>query len=125
MNYSLPCFMGGKYHLTPRLDALAAVSHRFIRNRTIAPICQPSREAMMTGLIPHHSGALYDLQIDPDQRVDRLGAADCQREVAAMKKYLLAYMESSNDPQLGNFETVLAGGKPKVIQPPKRQDAPD
>ncbi|MHB1699962.1 MAG: sulfatase family protein [Acidobacteriaceae bacterium] len=58
MNYSLPGFMGGKYHLTPCLDALAARSHRFINNRTTAPICQPSREAMMTGLVPQHSGAL-------------------------------------------------------------------
>jgi N-sulfoglucosamine sulfohydrolase len=58
MNYTLPGFMGGKYKLTPHLDQLAKRSHRFIHNRTTAPICQPSREAMMTGLVPHHSGGL-------------------------------------------------------------------
>lgn len=58
MNWSLPGFMGGRPGLTPNLDALAARSHRFVNNRTVAPICQPSREAMMTGLLPHHSGAL-------------------------------------------------------------------
>ncbi len=58
MNYSLPGFMGGKYGLTPSLDALASRSHRFIHNRTTAPICQPSREAMMTGRVPHRSGGL-------------------------------------------------------------------
>ncbi len=58
MNGSLPGFMGGKYNLTPNLDALAARSHRFVNNRTTAPICQPSREAMMTGRVPHRSGAL-------------------------------------------------------------------
>jgi N-sulfoglucosamine sulfohydrolase len=58
MNCTLPGFMGGKNNLTPSLDALSASSHRFIQNRTTAPICQPSREAMMTGLLPHHSGGL-------------------------------------------------------------------
>ena len=58
MNYSLPGFMGGKHDLTPSLDALASRSHRFIHNRTTAPICQPSREAMMTGRVPHRSGGL-------------------------------------------------------------------
>ncbi len=58
MNWSLPGFMGGKNNLTPHLDELAQRSHRFVNNRTVAAICQPSREAMMTGLVPHHSGAL-------------------------------------------------------------------
>jgi len=58
MNWSLPGFMGNKLGLTPNLDALAEQSHRFVRNRTTAPICQPSRAAMMTGRVPHHSGGL-------------------------------------------------------------------
>ncbi len=58
MNWSLPGFMGGKYNLTPHLDELAKRSHKFVHNRTVAAICQPSREAMMTGLLPHHSGGL-------------------------------------------------------------------
>ncbi|HEX9366229.1 MAG TPA: sulfatase [Vicinamibacterales bacterium] len=58
MNWSMPGFMGGKNQLTPSLDALAARSHRFVNNRTVAPICQPSREAMMTGRVPHRSGGL-------------------------------------------------------------------
>jgi N-sulfoglucosamine sulfohydrolase len=58
MNWSLPGFMGGKHNLTPNLDSLAARSHRFICNRSTAPICAPSPAAMMTGLVPHHSGAL-------------------------------------------------------------------
>ena len=58
MNWSMPGFMGGKYNLTPRLDELAKRSHRFVNNRTAAAICQPSREAIMTGLVPHRSGGL-------------------------------------------------------------------
>jgi len=50
--------MGGRNNLTPSLDTLAARSHRFVNNRTTVAICQPSREAMMTGRLPQHSGAL-------------------------------------------------------------------
>lgn len=56
MNWSMPSFMGGKKGITPNLDQLASRSMRFVRCRTAVPICQPSREAMMTGLLPHHSG---------------------------------------------------------------------
>ncbi|MGC9198500.1 MAG: sulfatase-like hydrolase/transferase [Acidobacteriaceae bacterium] len=65
MNWSLPGFMGGKYELTPHLDDLAKRSHKFVHNRTVAAICQPSREAMMTGLLPHHSGGLGFVPINP------------------------------------------------------------
>jgi N-sulfoglucosamine sulfohydrolase len=58
MNWSLPGFMGNRHGLTPNLDTLASQSHRFVWNRTTAPICQPSREAMMTGRVPHRSGGL-------------------------------------------------------------------
>jgi N-sulfoglucosamine sulfohydrolase len=58
MNWSMPGCMGGRNNLTPSLDSLAGRSHRFVNNRTVAPICQPSREAMMTGRVPHRSGAL-------------------------------------------------------------------
>ena len=58
MNWSMPGFMGGRGNLTPNLDALAARSHCFANNRTVAPICQPAREAILTGLLPHHSGGL-------------------------------------------------------------------
>ncbi|MDE1160312.1 MAG: sulfatase-like hydrolase/transferase [Acidobacteriaceae bacterium] len=58
MNWSLPGFMGNALGLTPNLDKLAAGSYRFVHTRTTAAICQPSREAMMTGRVPHRSGAL-------------------------------------------------------------------
>lgn len=56
LDSSLPGFMGGPAGLMPNLDALAARSHRFVNNRTVAPICMPSREAFMSGLLPHHNG---------------------------------------------------------------------
>src|SRR3989442_1095555 len=58
MNAGSPGWMGGKMGATPVLDALAATCHRFVNNHVTAPICQPSREAMFTGRVPHRSGAL-------------------------------------------------------------------
>ena len=56
LDVSIPGFTGNPAGLTPNLDALAARSHRFVNNRTVAPICMPSRQAFMTGLLPHRSG---------------------------------------------------------------------
>lgn len=51
-------WMGDKHAATPELDKLAATAHRFVNCHLTAPICQPSRSALMTGLVPHRSGAL-------------------------------------------------------------------
>ncbi len=56
LDVSLPGFMGGPAGLMPHLDVLAARSHRFVNNRTVAPICMPARQAFMSGLLPHHNG---------------------------------------------------------------------
>jgi N-sulfoglucosamine sulfohydrolase len=63
--------------------------------------------------------AFYDLAADPDQRVNRFGAKEYRQEIEKMKKLLLDYMTSTNDPQLENYRTLLAGGKPVVVQPPR------
>lgn len=51
-------WMGCKVGATPNLDAFAASCQRFEHFYVTAPICQPSREAFMTGRVPHRSGAL-------------------------------------------------------------------
>jgi len=53
LDASLMGYMGSKHGLTPNLDKLAARSHVFARNRGAAPICMPSRQAFMSGLVPH------------------------------------------------------------------------
>ena len=58
MNADSPGWMGNSLHATPVLDALAAGSHRFRRHHVTVPICQPGRQALMTGLVPHRSGGL-------------------------------------------------------------------
>ncbi|WP_010188397.1 sulfatase family protein [Sphingomonas sp. PAMC 26605] len=56
MDVSMPGYMGNKHGLTPNLDALALRSHVFENCRGAAPICMPSREAFMSGLVPHRNG---------------------------------------------------------------------
>jgi N-sulfoglucosamine sulfohydrolase len=58
MNGFMPGWMGNPLKPTPNMDAFAATAHRFTDNHDAAPICQPSREAMLTGLWPHRSGGL-------------------------------------------------------------------
>ena len=65
LNADSPGWMGGKMGATPTLDKLAASGHRFVNHHVIVPICQPSREALMTGRLPHHSGALGFNPIKP------------------------------------------------------------
>lgn len=56
LDFSIPGFMGGMKGLTPHLDSLASRSHVFTHNRTVAAICMPSRQALMSGLVPHRNG---------------------------------------------------------------------
>src|SRR5436305_11286210 len=56
MNADSPGFMGDRHAATPNLDAFAKPAHRFVNSHVTAPICHPSREALMTGRVPHRSG---------------------------------------------------------------------
>jgi N-sulfoglucosamine sulfohydrolase len=58
MNADSSGWMGNPLGATPHLDAFAATAHRFVNHHVTAPICQPSRSAFMTGLVPHRNGAL-------------------------------------------------------------------
>lgn len=51
---------------TPHLDALAAGGTRFTNAYTAAPICVPSRMALMTGKFPARFG-LYDNEYTPEE----------------------------------------------------------
>src|SRR5205823_4031735 len=66
MNADSPGFMGSKLGATPSLDAFAPTTHRFVNNHVSAPICQPSRSALMTGRVPHRNGALGFNPINKD-----------------------------------------------------------
>ena len=49
---------GSKDLLTPNLDALAARGVRFTQFYSAAPVCSPSRAALLTGRYPLHTGLL-------------------------------------------------------------------
>lgn len=51
-------WFNSKVGATPDLDAFAATCYRFENCHVAAPICQPSREALMTGRVPHRNGGL-------------------------------------------------------------------
>lgn len=58
MNYDAPGFTGNRIPgLTPNLDRLAAEGHWFVNAHVAVAICQPSRQAMMTGRYPHNNGS--------------------------------------------------------------------
>lgn len=58
MNADSSGWMGSKLGATPNLDAFAETCSRFVHCHVSAPICQPSRSALMTGRVPHRNGAL-------------------------------------------------------------------
>ncbi|HUR52545.1 MAG TPA: sulfatase [Gemmataceae bacterium] len=58
MNADSGGWMGNKLGATPNLDAFAKTAHRFVNSHVTVPICQPGREALMTGRVPHRSGGL-------------------------------------------------------------------
>ncbi len=58
MNADSTGWMGSKLGATPDIDAFAATCHQFRNCHVSAPICQPSRSALMTGRVPHRNGAL-------------------------------------------------------------------
>lgn len=47
---------GNRLAPTPNLDRLAAESVRFARNFCNSPVCTPSRQSILTGLLPHSAG---------------------------------------------------------------------
>jgi arylsulfatase A-like enzyme len=50
---------GDRYSSTPALDALAARGVRFTRVWAAAPVCAPSRTAIITGVLPQTTGAMH------------------------------------------------------------------
>lgn len=58
MNADSGGWNGSTAGATPNLDAFAKSAHQFVNGHVTVPICQPGREALMTGRVPHRSGAL-------------------------------------------------------------------
>lgn len=58
LGYDSPGFAGGVApNVTPNIDQLATESVSFEKAFSMVSVCQPSRQSMLTGLIPHHYGS--------------------------------------------------------------------
>ena len=58
LGYDSPGFAGGVApDVTPNLDRLAEQSMVFENAFSVVSVCQPSRQSMLSGLIPHHYGS--------------------------------------------------------------------
>ena len=62
----LGCY-GSKYHRTPALDAMAKSGLRFTNAYASAPVCSPTRAALMTGKVPARLGITEWLPGRPDR----------------------------------------------------------
>ncbi|MBW2367439.1 MAG: sulfatase-like hydrolase/transferase [Deltaproteobacteria bacterium] len=60
--------MGNPVIQTPNLDGLAARGVNLTNTHCAAPICQPSRASILTGLYPHQHGVTYNVrdELDPN-----------------------------------------------------------
>jgi arylsulfatase A-like enzyme len=56
---------GNDFHETPHIDRLAAEGMRFTQAYAAAPVCSPSRAALMTGLYPARTGITDYLREEP------------------------------------------------------------
>ena len=58
MNYDSPGFAGGVApDVTPNIDRLAGQSFSFTKAFSAVSVCQPSRQSMLSGLLPNHYGS--------------------------------------------------------------------
>ncbi|MBO0697797.1 MAG: sulfatase-like hydrolase/transferase, partial [Zavarzinella sp.] len=67
----LGCY-GSKYHRTPSLDRLAANGLRFTQAYAAAPVCSPTRAAILTGKYPARIGITDWLPGRPDRPDQKL-----------------------------------------------------
>lgn len=82
LNYDSPGAFGGKIPgLTPNIDRLAAEGKRFMRTHVAVAVCQPSRQAMMTGCFPQTNGATGFYPVKP-------GVATLQEQLKAAGYHL-------------------------------------
>jgi N-sulfoglucosamine sulfohydrolase len=63
--------------------------------------------------------AFYDLVADPDQRINAISDPAHAAEIKRLQDILMDYMVKTEDPQLDNYKTLLAGGTVDVDIRPK------
>jgi arylsulfatase A-like enzyme len=104
---------GNPYVRTPAMDRLAAGGVRFELSYCAAPICSPSRAALLTGRLPHETGVDFNQQL-PNSNIPNIGQVFQQagyQTVYAGKWHLPSLYPGCRGETIPGFE-VLPLGKP-------------
>ena len=109
---------GSDYHLTPRLDRLAAEGMRFTDAYSASPVCSPTRAAVLTGRYPHRLHLTDALPWDRLPENPRLVPPNHLKELPASDAtYAKALREAGYRTgligkwHLGNEREFFSGGK--------------
>ena len=90
----LGCY-GSKYHSTPNLDRLAAAGLRFTDAYAAAPVCSPTRAALMTGKYPARLHLTDWLPGRPDRPDQKLLRPVISQELPATEMTLAAALKAA------------------------------
>eukprot|EP01035_Chromulina_nebulosa_P065424 gene65424-89504_t len=89
-----------------RVEAMSGLSYRALADAAATDSrLQPRLDQLVHGT----PLAFYDLRSDPGERRNEIANPAYRTEVDRLKKLLLAHMERTQDPQLANYRTALAG----------------
>ena len=113
---------GNEFHETPVIDRLAGSGMRFTQSYAAAPVCSPTRAALMTGLFPARTGITNRLQREQESSdlylrprfltVPEQLAARGYRSVLIGKWHLTEdysgpYLKRRGNPYVHGFDDVL------------------
>ncbi|RDZ51367.1 sulfatase [Haloferax sp. Atlit-4N] len=108
---------GNEYLDTPAMDRIAATGTRFTESYCAAPVCTPSRGAMLTGRMPHETGITENNDAIPEEyRDDTVGRLfeEAGYECGYAGKWHLPDSEVS--PEHG-FECLSGHDDDRVVDP--------
>src|SRR5947209_12319783 len=88
----LGCY-GSRYHKTPHLDRLASQGVRFTDAYAAAPVCSPTRAAIMTGKYPARLNLTDWLPGRPDRPDQKLRRPKISQELPASETTLAAALK--------------------------------
>jgi arylsulfatase A-like enzyme len=108
-------FLGQKHIETPNLDLLSSKGMIFSRHYAGAPVCAPSRSALLTGLHTGHTPVRGNFEIQPEGQYplpDTLLTVgklfqDAGYRTAAFGKWGLGFVATSGDPSNQGFDAFF------------------
>ena len=101
-SYQFHAWPNGTPHF--RVEAMAGITFNALAKAGETDARIKSRVEQLTIGKPEQ---FFDLRTDPDERVNLITDPKHAVEIARLKKFLLAHMEKTADPQLENFRNVM------------------